>query len=783
MASFVYDGTSLPNGKVDADPLVGPANESVTSVEWNNSMQAVYDLRTAILTGDYTGLTSNPSAAVSPSGGVRFRSNAGVLEISQNAGAYAPVALLSTGGTGITAHAGGGQASATPLTKDVNFVTVCATAGDSVKLPVAVLGKVVTVRNDGATAVAIFPQSGSAIGQLGTNASFSLGAGSSMTFLGQSTTAWKTAQQPGLPSVFNASDLGMAPTNTAAANAAAWGAAMTAATTGDTWVFPAGRYDFNAAITLSKRLNVVGQGSYEDVEFRFTASTDGLLMRCNEARVSDIWFHGTDSATGAGIKLQASHCVIDAGYASGFKYGMEVYGDTTNYIADCNEIRSFIFSQNGTHGTYLHGPDAQVNLFHNCSFISNSVNGVYDDSFLGNTFVNCHSATNTTHAYETTNSNQRTLFLNCYTEGETSVIVRPSMWIGGRSTTSGSGINFSGADFSGYQVGFNFYNAYGNLTLGSMQGDNWFATRTTPSASSETHYDTFTASGIGTITNLWRVHSHNPASTPDAYALTTSDSVSSISHALLDNSRILFRNGYYIGTTAVRPWLYFEEAGTPVDFAASLLGSGKTLHQGDRFENYYTNATQGGLSANREAKYAGHITTTAGTLGTYGDGRTATTDGSATFVLSGANTSLTKGQWIVVGAGSATVITGISGTSITVASSGALPAASSGNAIVYSAPGLSAYGQITGRAKDSTASPGNATQRTLSGRAAFAASTSAVTITNDRVTTSSIIHATVQTLDANLTQILQVIPSNGFFTVYANQAAFGTTNFCWNIVE
>lgn len=88
MADFVYDSTALPSGKADARPLSGPASQSVTAAEWNEVMQAIADLRDAVLTGDYHGLITNPGATVSGATGVKLRNNAGVLQVSQNAGAY-----------------------------------------------------------------------------------------------------------------------------------------------------------------------------------------------------------------------------------------------------------------------------------------------------------------------------------------------------------------------------------------------------------------------------------------------------------------------------------------------------------------------------------------------------------------------------------------------------------------------------------------------------------------------------------------------------------------------
>lgn len=48
MSNFAYDGTTLPTGKSDSRPLTGRADQSVRAAEWNNVMQAVYDMRGAL---------------------------------------------------------------------------------------------------------------------------------------------------------------------------------------------------------------------------------------------------------------------------------------------------------------------------------------------------------------------------------------------------------------------------------------------------------------------------------------------------------------------------------------------------------------------------------------------------------------------------------------------------------------------------------------------------------------------------------------------------------------
>ena len=94
--------------------------------------------------------------------------------------------------TTITAFATGGQASATALTGEFNNVTTCATAGDSVKLPTAALGLKITVKNSGATSLAVFPFSGDSINALAVNLSVNIPVGGEMTFRAISATVWET---------------------------------------------------------------------------------------------------------------------------------------------------------------------------------------------------------------------------------------------------------------------------------------------------------------------------------------------------------------------------------------------------------------------------------------------------------------------------------------------------------------------------------------------------------------------------------------------------------------
>ena len=93
---------------------------------------------------------------------------------------------------GITAFATGGQGSATLLTKEMNEVSTVATSGDSVKLPVAVAGEVVTVVNNGAAALDVFPSTGDQIDALAVDVAFSITVAARNIFQCFNGTNWVT---------------------------------------------------------------------------------------------------------------------------------------------------------------------------------------------------------------------------------------------------------------------------------------------------------------------------------------------------------------------------------------------------------------------------------------------------------------------------------------------------------------------------------------------------------------------------------------------------------------
>jgi hypothetical protein len=84
--------------------------------------------------------------------------------------------------TSITAHAGGGKASATVLTAMINHVTACATAADSLLLMPATAGLRVSIHNYGAQAAQVFGQGTDTINDVATATGVSQAAGKSALY-------------------------------------------------------------------------------------------------------------------------------------------------------------------------------------------------------------------------------------------------------------------------------------------------------------------------------------------------------------------------------------------------------------------------------------------------------------------------------------------------------------------------------------------------------------------------------------------------------------------------
>jgi hypothetical protein len=89
--------------------------------------------------------------------------------------------------------AGSTQGTATALVSNINNVTVVAAAADGVRLPTAVAGMRILVRNtDALDTLKIYPATGGQINALGSNAAYSLIAGLTIELMATTATQWYT---------------------------------------------------------------------------------------------------------------------------------------------------------------------------------------------------------------------------------------------------------------------------------------------------------------------------------------------------------------------------------------------------------------------------------------------------------------------------------------------------------------------------------------------------------------------------------------------------------------
>lgn len=98
-------------------------------------------------------------------------------------------------------------------------------------------------------------------------------------------------------------------------------------------------------------------------------------------------------------------------------------------------------------------------------------------------------------------------------------------------------------------------------------------------------------------------------------------------------------------------------------------------------------------------------------------------------------------------------------------------------------PGVIKTSNLQATYTDSSGTPGNVTNNSPRGRAAFAAAGSSVTVTNSLVAATSSVHCQMIGSDATLTTILRCVPGAGSFVVTGNAAATATTVFDFLVIN
>lgn len=170
---------------------------------------------------------------------------------------------------------------------------------------------------------------------------------------------------------------------------------------------------------------------------------------------TNISAHGIDVRTTVRVRnVRAQNFAGNGWNIAGYSTGANPYG-TPNQSSFLNAISR----NNGCHGFYVAGTDANAMLFAACDGSINGGVGFLEKSLIGNTYIGCHAATNnqsfgastaartqviadwaglsdsTAGSYVTSNGGgAENLYLGCYTEGGAGYkgeITAPSLVIGG----------------------------------------------------------------------------------------------------------------------------------------------------------------------------------------------------------------------------------------------------------------------------------------------------------------------------------------------------------------
>lgn len=173
---IVFSGADAATGAQNITMKVYPTNSGTISFEGSagqlfsitNTMSG-----TIFSVNDVSGI---PSIEVLDTGLIRLAQYSGAVAFGNN------VAVTSAGTT---------QAGATLLTRQINLVTAGG-SGSGVRLPTAVGGERIVVRNNLTVDIIVYPTSGGQLNNGGTNNGVTLAASSALEYIAFSSTLWFT---------------------------------------------------------------------------------------------------------------------------------------------------------------------------------------------------------------------------------------------------------------------------------------------------------------------------------------------------------------------------------------------------------------------------------------------------------------------------------------------------------------------------------------------------------------------------------------------------------------
>jgi hypothetical protein len=261
---------------------------------------------------------------------------------------------------------------------------------------------------------------------------------------------------------------------------------------GGTVIVPFGKYYLSNTLTIDRNIVLKGVGApYGNATggsiLEFADNCDGILAvdyrnSPSNKQGAGLVIEGlylkrknTGGTVGSGISLKTTARIVNVSCIGFREHGIKIDA-STSYSPASNanlwEVHSCQLAFNGQHGLYVNGADANAGAGYNVNAFNNSGFGIYDSSFLGNTYVACHTDANTLGAYKSDDANARNMFLGCYSESgqPPSSVLQPAMIVGGLHA-AGTGstdpfLDSGGSTYGGVVSQGNFGTGKMNIGIG-----------------------------------------------------------------------------------------------------------------------------------------------------------------------------------------------------------------------------------------------------------------------------------------------------------------------------
>jgi len=237
--------------------------------------------------------------------------------------------------------------------------------------------------------------------------------------------------------------------------------------------FPPGKYKVSQTITLTNQVRMWGDGSglgyaiCPQLMFTtpggtgFHASPYHIGTAANGAILEGLQITGTtgtaDALGGHGVLMRAPiqirNCQINGFLGNNIRIVADSgAGGLSLGNANGWSLRDITIWGSGSDAVFVQGGDANAGTAINVNIASAGGCGIYDASFLGNTWIGCQVDGSVGASYKTDGANTRSIFIGCYKEGASgeASIRSPSLVIGG---ILGVGAKYSGGIGSAQVIG------------------------------------------------------------------------------------------------------------------------------------------------------------------------------------------------------------------------------------------------------------------------------------------------------------------------------------------